>query len=96
VPAEAVFERYRREIDRANAIVTSTLLGAPPTGWPDDLWPSWRQHDLGEIVPYAITDTACHVGHLDAARELLDGRRGSHCAGTARKGALPRARLTPG
>ncbi|MGW9134077.1 hypothetical protein [Streptomyces sp. NPDC055681] len=22
-----------------------------------------------------MTETACHAGHLDAARELIDGRR---------------------
>jgi hypothetical protein len=29
---------------------------------------------LREIVLHAITETAVHAGHLDAARELLDGR----------------------
>ncbi|MCX5414452.1 DinB family protein [Streptomyces sp. NBC_00059] len=24
---------------------------------------------------HVITETACHAGHVDAARELLDGRR---------------------
>jgi len=24
---------------------------------------------------HVITETACHAGHLDAARELIDGRR---------------------
>jgi hypothetical protein len=23
---------------------------------------------------HVITETACHAGHLDAARELIDGR----------------------
>jgi hypothetical protein len=26
------------------------------------------------IALHVITETACHAGHLDAARELLDGR----------------------
>ena len=30
--------------------------------------------DLRDIVLHVITETACHAGHLDAARELLDGR----------------------
>lgn len=78
VPAEmsteAVFDRYRAEIARANAIITTTSLDAPPTRWPDDLWPTWRLHDLREIVLHVITETACHAGHLDATRELIDGR----------------------
>jgi Protein of unknown function (DUF664) len=24
---------------------------------------------------HVITETACHAGHLDAARELIDGRQ---------------------
>jgi hypothetical protein len=30
--------------------------------------------DLRAIVLHVLTETACHAGHLDAARELLDGR----------------------
>jgi hypothetical protein len=27
------------------------------------------------ILLYVIVETACHAGHLDAARELIDGRQ---------------------
>jgi hypothetical protein len=27
-----------------------------------------------EVVLHVITETACHAGHLDTARELIDGR----------------------
>ncbi len=30
VPAEAVFDSYRQEIERANAIITATPLDSPP------------------------------------------------------------------
>ena len=29
--------------------------------------------DLRYIMLHMITETACHAGHLDAARELIDG-----------------------
>jgi hypothetical protein len=29
---------------------------------------------LRTIMLHVITETACHAGHLDAARELIDGR----------------------
>ncbi len=32
----------------------------------------WRLDDLRAVVLHVITETACHAGHLDAARELLD------------------------
>jgi len=74
VPAEAVLGLYRQETELANAIVAATPLDAAPAWWPDDLIGGWRLHDLREIILHVITETACHAGHLDAARELIDGR----------------------
>jgi hypothetical protein len=33
-----------------------------------------RPRDVREVILHVITETATHAGHLDAARELLDGR----------------------
>jgi hypothetical protein len=44
-----------------------------PARWPSQ-WPDWRLGDLREIILHVITETACHAGHLDAVRELIDGR----------------------
>jgi hypothetical protein len=74
VPAEAVLGLYRQEIGLANAIIGATAPDAAPAWWPDDLFGSWRLHDLREIVLHVIAETACHSGHLDAVRELIDGR----------------------
>jgi Protein of unknown function (DUF664) len=73
VPAEAVFDLYRQEIEVANAIIAATPLDTAPARWPDE-WPDWRFHDLRETILHVITETACHAGHLDAVRELIDGR----------------------
>lgn len=75
VPVGAVFDLYRQELELANAIVTATALDAAPAWWPPDLFGDWRPHNLLEIILHVITETACHAGHLDAARELIDGRR---------------------
>ena len=75
VPAGAVFDLYRKEIDLANAIISTTALDTAPAWWPNELFGAWRLHDLREIILHVITETACHAGHLDAARELIDGRR---------------------
>lgn len=73
--AEEVFAFYSDQIDRANAFLAVTPLSTPPLG----------QHipgrankstDLRMIVLHMIEETARHLGHLDAARELLDGRAG--------------------
>jgi hypothetical protein len=46
---------------------------SPSAGWTDH-FEHWRLRDLREIILHVITETAVHAGHLDAARELLDGR----------------------
>lgn len=71
-PAE-ILALYRDEIDRANAIIRATPLEAPPTQWADHFG-SWRLPDLRAILLHVIAETACHAGHLDAARELIDGK----------------------
>ncbi len=75
VPVGAVFDRYRREIARANAIIAATPPDAAPAWWPPELFGDWRLHTVREIILHTMTETACHTGHLDAARELIDGRR---------------------
>ena len=75
VPAETVFDLYRQQIDLANAIITATPLDTAPAWWPEDLFGDQWIHDLREVILHVMTETACHAGHLDAARELIDGRR---------------------
>ena len=74
-PPEVVFAFYREQIGRANAVVATTPLSARPVGrhnreGTEDVT------DLRTIMLHMIEETARHAGHLDAARELLDGRTG--------------------
>jgi hypothetical protein len=50
-------------------------MDTPPAWWPEDQFGSRRLHSLEELVLHVITETACHAGHLDAARELIDGKQ---------------------
>src|SRR3984957_9112606 len=72
-PAEAVLDLYRREIAASDAALAGLSLDAPPARWPE-YFEDWRLQDVREVVLHVITETATHAGHLDAARELLDGR----------------------
>jgi hypothetical protein len=72
--AEEVIAVYRDEIERADAIIAATPLDAAPAWWPD-FFPNFRLDNLGEVLLHVITETACHAGHLDAARELIDGEQ---------------------
>jgi hypothetical protein len=73
IPAGQVFDLYRDETRRADAIIEATPLDAGPSWWPDffgDLPP----RDLRRTILHVLVETATHAGHLDAVRELIDGR----------------------
>ncbi|MFJ4340499.1 DUF664 domain-containing protein [Streptomyces sp. NPDC088915] len=76
-PARAaeVLDRYRTEAGLADAVISATAADAPPAWWPHHLFGEPHLHTLRDVLLHVITETACHAGHLDAARELLDGRR---------------------
>ncbi len=46
---------------------------APPAWWPEGWWGGWRLRDHEEVLLHLLVETSTHAGHLDAARELLDG-----------------------
>ena len=58
-----------------NAVIAAASLGAPPAIWPVEIWPDWRLPDVRAVMLHVITETACHAGHVDAVRELIDGRQ---------------------
>jgi hypothetical protein len=68
-----VLALYRDEIDRANVIIRATPLDAAPKYWADHFG-EWKLPSLRAVLLHVIVETACHAGHLDAARELIDGR----------------------
>lgn len=73
-PAAAVLDGYRAAAERSDAIVAGLTLDAGPAWWPDFLGERWLP-DLESLLLHVVTETATHAGHLDAVRELLDGRR---------------------
>jgi hypothetical protein len=72
--AEAVLELYRDEARRSDAVAEQRTLDAGPAWWPVELFPDLPVRDLRRVLLSVITETATHAGHLDAARELIDGR----------------------
>jgi hypothetical protein len=71
--ADEVLASYRAEMVLADAIITTTPLDQPPRQR-DEWWGDWDVPDFRYIMLHVIAETACHAGHLDAARELIDGR----------------------
>ena len=74
VSVAAVLDLYRREIALADKIITAASLEAPPAWWPDFFSPDFHLDNLRQVLLHVIAETACHAGHLDAARELIDGQ----------------------
>ncbi len=72
---EAALDVYRHQCARSDSIVAATLLDSRPAGEvPADM--TDEVHDVRTIVLHMIEETARHAGHLDIARELIDGRTG--------------------
>lgn len=70
---EEVFAGYRAAIARADVVLAAADLEQVPAAWPVGIWPTWRLPDVRRILIHVLTEVACHSGHLDAARELIDG-----------------------
>jgi uncharacterized protein DUF664 len=74
-PLDVVFEFYRVQCERSDAVLAATPLSAPPRG-PRFSPIGDEVTDLRWIVLHMIEETARHAGHLDVVRELLDGKTG--------------------
>jgi uncharacterized damage-inducible protein DinB len=72
VPGAAILGLYRDEIAKADAIIAATPLDAMPKWWPG-FFGDFPPRQLRRTLLHVITETATHAGHLDAARELIDG-----------------------
>lgn len=74
MPAAAVLDGYRRQIERSNEVARATPIDARPAWWPGDQFGDFRLENLRDLLLHVLTETATHAGHLDAARELIDRR----------------------
>ncbi len=71
--AESILDDYRTSIVRTDEYLAATPLDRPPAFWPEELGFQGFA-DLQDVLLHVMTETACHAGHLDSARELIDGR----------------------
>jgi hypothetical protein len=74
-PAAEIIGYYRDQCARSDAVLALTPLSAPPRGRHGDPQMS-EPPDVRWAVLHMIEETARHAGHLDIARELLDGQTG--------------------
>lgn len=72
---EGVLQRYRDITKMADGVLSTIDLDRAPAWWPEEQFGGWRMHTNREVLMHLITETSCHTGHLDAARELIDRRQ---------------------
>nr|WP_297428683.1 DUF664 domain-containing protein [uncultured Actinotalea sp.] len=73
--AEAV-DLYRRWTLRTSTALASVDLDAPPRWWPPaNVFPFPPFAEARSCVLRLLLETATHAGHLDLARERLDGHQ---------------------
>lgn len=65
---------YLAESESSRQILESADLDAAPAWWPSFMGDRWLDTNA-DVVMHLLAETATHAGHLDAARELLDGRQ---------------------
>jgi uncharacterized damage-inducible protein DinB len=66
---------YRQQCDRSDEILATTPFSAAPRGTHDDSNGEDEPTSVRWVILHVIEETAAHSGHLEIARELLDGRR---------------------
>lgn len=73
--AEAVAV-YRRHIAHSDEVLAAADLDAPPRWWPPvEEFGGPMMSDGREVVFRVLVETSVHAGHLDIARELMDGHQ---------------------
>jgi hypothetical protein len=74
LPSAEIIGFYRDQCAQSDALLAVTPLSAAPLGKHGD--PSDEPPDVRTVVLHLIEETARHAGHLDIARELIDGQTG--------------------
>jgi hypothetical protein len=55
-------------------VIRRTPLDALPAAWLQE-WGPLQVEGLLDVIVHVIKETATHAGHLDVARELIDGHQ---------------------
>ena len=74
LPSAEIIAFYRDQCAQSDAVLAVTPLSAAPLGKHGD--PDDEPPDVRAVVLHLIEETARHAGHLDIARELIDGQTG--------------------
>ena len=73
-PSAEIIAFYRDQCASSDTVLAATPLSATPRGKHGD--PENEPPNVRWVVLHMIEETARHAGHLDIARELIDGQTG--------------------
>lgn len=80
-PVAPILAAFAQQAPGAVELVRDLPLDTAPGWWPEGRWGGWRLATLGDILLHSLVETSTHAGHLDAARELIDGRTWNYARG---------------
>jgi hypothetical protein len=69
-----VLDAYAAECALTDEVIRRTPLDALPAVWREE-WGPMQVAGLLDVIVHVIKETATHAGHLDVARELIDGHQ---------------------
>jgi uncharacterized protein DUF664 len=75
LPSAEIIGFYRDQCASSDAVLAETPLSAAPRGR-HGVYGQEEPPDVRWVVLHMIEETARHAGHLDIARELMDGQTG--------------------
>jgi hypothetical protein len=70
LPSSEILQNYLEECERSNAVLADKTMSTKPLGRHGDR----EVTNVRWVVLHMIEETATHSGHLEIARELLDGQ----------------------
>jgi uncharacterized damage-inducible protein DinB len=73
IPVPLLLGRLRRDTDQGCVEVQHLSSTAAPGWWPQGAWGGYRQTTVRGVLLHLLNDNAAHTGHMDIARERLDG-----------------------
>jgi hypothetical protein len=76
IPGDQLRAGYRAAAESGNRHLCDVDLDAEPRWWPTrELFGGPRLRSGLEVVLRVVSETATHAGHIDMARERIDGRQ---------------------
>lgn len=69
-------QEYRRASERSRALLAAVDLDTPPAWWPPpEVFPVPAFESGWQVALHLLTELSTHAGHLDMARERIDGHQ---------------------